>query len=330
MPPRRSTQTGQQDVPTTPKPTDATSPEPAAPPVAVEAAPEPELPLPTNVVAAIARVMAEIGGIRKMSQAERRRLGLMEPGAGSDDFGVKYAYRGIDQVAAAAQPLLGKYGVVIIPTVLDQSIANITVKDKPWTDTFVEVQWDMYGPGGVTDKLVAITTGVGRDNSDKGVNKAMTTAFKNLLLRILCIGDPADETDAVRHETDAMGEPVDPRPDKHPADVLFERVRDASDYVKVHIKVFAQDAKGKLSSAAFRENAEWMQAVTDKMKALEAVAAQDAVVDVSQIPEPPGVEPDADGTRCPHCGAAEFFDAMAYEDHLATHDLVAEAMAPNQ
>ena len=252
--PRRSTQTGQQDVPATPAPTTATTSEPAAPPTDAE----PELPMPTNVIASLARVMAEIGGIRKMTSRQRIALGLMEdPG----DKGVKYAYRGIDQLAAAAQPLFGKYGVVVVPTVLNQEVKDITINGNPWTDTLVEVRWDIYGPQGVLrpgvqDMITSTTTGVGRDNSDKGVNKAMTTAFKNLLLRLLCIGDPADDTDSVRHENEAItGPPVDPRPDKHPADVLFERVRDASDYVKVHIKVFAQDAAGKLSSAAFRENA---------------------------------------------------------------------------
>jgi hypothetical protein len=42
---------------------------------------------------------------------------------------------------------------------------------------------------------VARTEGLGEDNADKGINKAMTGAYKNLLLRILCIGDPQDDTD---------------------------------------------------------------------------------------------------------------------------------------
>lgn len=59
-----STQTGQQDVPTTPKPTDATSPEPAAPPVAVEAAPEPELPMVICLVLGIDAEMT-MGELRR-------------------------------------------------------------------------------------------------------------------------------------------------------------------------------------------------------------------------------------------------------------------------
>lgn len=145
---------------------------------------------PTNVITAIAAVMAEIGGIKKLSQADRRRLGMI-----TGDEGVKYSYRGIDQIASAAQPLMGYYGVVTVPIVMERVVTDIIVNAKPWTETKVEVDWYIYGPGGITDVLYARTIGLGRDNSDKGDNKAMTTAYKNLLLRLLCIGDPKDDTD---------------------------------------------------------------------------------------------------------------------------------------
>jgi hypothetical protein len=61
----------------------------------------------------------------------------------------------------------------------------------------------VYGPGGLEDRIESVTMGIGRDNSDKSANKAMTGAFKNLLLRLLCIGDPADDTDGHTVEGDA-------------------------------------------------------------------------------------------------------------------------------
>lgn len=151
---------------------------------------------PTNVVQAIACVMAEIGGVPRMTQEQRKKAGMhVESGEG-----VSYAYRGIDQIAAAAQPLMGRYGVVIIPNVV-QHLAepvvkgNATLQNTKWYRQQVTVDWQIYGPGGVEDVLSARTIGVGDDNSDKGMNKAMTTAYKNLLLRLLCIGDPSDDTD---------------------------------------------------------------------------------------------------------------------------------------
>lgn len=162
-----------------------------------------ELPAVTNVVQALARVQAEIGGVEKLSGAERKARGL-----GGGDGGINYAYRGIDQIAAAAQPLFGRHGVVISPTVLSSDVTQIELNGRPWTDTTVLVDWTIYGPGGVEDRITARTEGQGRDNSDKGRNKAMTGAFKNLLLRLLCIGDPGDDPDNHTYESDTHT-PVD-------------------------------------------------------------------------------------------------------------------------
>jgi hypothetical protein len=166
-----------------------------------------------TVAAALAAVMGELGGIEKLTPEERRRRGLS-----SGEKGVTYAYRGIDQIAAAAQPLLAKHGVVLVPEVVDCKVEKITVNGNPWTDTMLTVRWTIAGPG---DPLMACTAGLGRDNSDKGVNKAMTGAFKNLLLRLLCIGDPDDDTDGHTHVADAA--PVITA--DSPSAVVFERLR---------------------------------------------------------------------------------------------------------
>lgn len=154
-----------------------------------------------SVSAALAAVMGEIGGIAKMTPEQRRKAGL----GGGDERGISYAYRGIDQIAAAVQPLLAKHGVVIVPQVTSYDVREIIVNQKPWTDTTVTVQWQIFGPAG--DPIHAATIGLGRDNSDKGANKAITQAFKNLLLRLLCIGDPEDDVDGHTHERDAAPNP---------------------------------------------------------------------------------------------------------------------------
>jgi len=148
---------------------------------------------PTNVVEALARVTALIGGVPKLNANQRARLGLSAP-----DEGIKYAYRSIDQLASKAQALFGEMGIIIVPTVLDHEATPVQKgSGTSWYRQLVTVHWDIYGPGGLADRLSAITVGQGDDNSDKGMNKAMTAAFKNLLLRVLCIGDPADETDSL-------------------------------------------------------------------------------------------------------------------------------------
>jgi hypothetical protein len=162
-----------------------------------EPTPTPERP-PRNVVEALARVLAELGGIPKLTSQQRQKAGMS---TGSGEGGLTYAYRSVDQLAAAAQPLLGKYGVVIVPRKVEATVTEITVNNKPWTDERHKVIWRIYGPGGLEDWIKAKSIGVGRDNSDKGANKASTMAYKNLLLRLFSIGDPSDDADHERVET---------------------------------------------------------------------------------------------------------------------------------
>lgn len=194
-----------------------------------------ELPLPTNVIAALARVTAEIGGIAKT----RRRL---EPG---EREGLKFPYRGIDAIASQAQPLLGKYGIVIVPTEAKiVNVENVTVGGNPWTDTLVTVLWTVYGPGGLDDSFESVTQGLGRDNSDKGYNKGATQAYKNLLLRLLCIGDPKDDADEPEHQDNVTSPPpVESAEEREAAkadtDALLEELKAAPEEVKLDLKKWA-------------------------------------------------------------------------------------------
>lgn len=150
---------------------------------------QPAPAMPANVIAALALVEAEIGGI------EKRRGG---------DGGIQYAFRGIDAISTQVQPLFARHGVVIVPLVESYSLNEITVNGKPWTDATVAVAWSIYGPGGTGDVIQARTVGMGRDSTDKGYPKAITQAYKNLLLRLLCIGDPEDDTDGHTYERDEI------------------------------------------------------------------------------------------------------------------------------
>lgn len=159
-----------------------------------------EISRPTNVIAALALITGEIGGIEKLTAAERNRRGM-----GGGEGGISYAFRGIDQITATAQPLFAKYGVVIVPDVQEERLIDIVVNSKPWTDAVVTVCWHIYGPGGVEDVISATTVGMGRDGTDKGFPKAITQAYKNLILRLFSIGDPDDDTDGRTVEADSGG-----------------------------------------------------------------------------------------------------------------------------
>lgn len=280
---------------TTQRNSPATPPAPPPPEVAeeVELDPFDDLPAPRNVIEALSRVTWQIGGIRKLTPAQRRQLS----GVAGDDKGVTFAYRGIDQIASAAQPLFGRYGVVVVPKANPPEVIKIikgsaTMDTTTWTRTTIEVEWSIYGPGGVDDKIVAVTYGVADDNSDKSVNKAMTAAFKNVLLRVLCIGDPADDTDRLQnpqdYESSHHPEPVAPPPDD-PIVVLFNRVKGyGGTPVADELIALTKTMPGtKLTESGLKRNDEFRDKVAAILDAADAAAlaeAQDAAAEAPQVP----------------------------------------------
>ncbi len=132
-----------------------------------------------SVHEAVARVMAALPSIGRDSTADPRMGG--------------YPFRGIEAITRHVQPLLAEHGVVIVPHSVVESVVPAPGFKEGWQDTYLRVRWTVYGPDG--SSFAAQTNGVGRDNSDKGTNKAQTQAFKYLLLHLFCIADAKDDAD---------------------------------------------------------------------------------------------------------------------------------------
>lgn len=147
----------------------------------------------TNVVQAIAAVMGELPAISKDQRSEQG-----------------YKYRGIEQITAHIQALCAKHQVVVVPHVKSRTTKELLINSRPWTEEQLEVTYTVYGPGGPGDKIeVGPLWGLGRDNSDKGANKAETQAFKYCLLELFQIGDSeADSDREPAHEADARQAPA--------------------------------------------------------------------------------------------------------------------------
>lgn len=133
---------------------------------------------------ALAAVMAELPAIGKTDKQSHEG----------------YMFRGIEAVTRHVQPLLAKHGVVIVPDARITEVKPAPAMKDGWQDVIMHVDWTIYGPDGSCVK--AATTGIGRDKSDKGANKAQTQAFKYLLLHLLCIADSKDDADAHTYEHD--------------------------------------------------------------------------------------------------------------------------------
>lgn len=142
-----------------------------------------------NVIEALRRVMRDLPGISKSKDP---------------NGGVAYAFRGIEAITKEAQGLCVQHGVIFTPRVVGvPEVVDITVNNKPWTDTRMLVEYTVYGPGGADDFIVVGPIfAIGRDNSDKGANKCMTQAFKYALLQTFMIADEKDDGDKQSQEAD--------------------------------------------------------------------------------------------------------------------------------
>lgn len=199
--------------------------------------PRAEAATPVSVQTALANIMADMPAIGKDQQM------------GSGQYG--YAYRGIEQITQHLQPLLAKHGVVIAPRATLISVQPALDAKPGWQDTILSVEWLVVGPDDST--LTASTVGIGRDNSDKGANKAQSQAFKYLLLHLFCISDSKDDADGIPNNSHDEPDPILE---------LFELVKATKDTDKeTPLRELAERCERTLSPKAFAEDPDWAQVV---------------------------------------------------------------------
>jgi hypothetical protein len=259
---------------------------------------EPETPEPAakeapaaHVIEALTRVMRDMPGIGKDLESAQG-----------------YKYRGIEQISAVAQKLLARHCVVAVPKVLSRKVVDVTINNKPWTQDELEVIYHFYGPGGLTDVLeVGPVWGLGRDNSDKGANKAFTQAMKVTLIQVLCIGDSTHDADADKaHEADARGRASgwfgwDSRDDADAAHAaLAERIKEAGDAVRDRVKQWrVEHAPVDADGAKTAEQAPWpmsydsFQTLTEFVLPILAQEATTAAPGAQDSPPEPVEAPSA-------------------------------------
>lgn len=149
---------------------------------------------PKGIYQAMAAIAAEIGAIGKDKRCTQ---------------GASFAYRGIDDVYNALNPIMAKHGVFVLP------IAGERTTDQRQTKT-----------GGIMEIVVmrmtykfchadgsyveAVTVGQAMDSGDKATNKAMAIAHKYAILQAFCI--PTEDME----DPDAVAEQLAPRQPQRP------------------------------------------------------------------------------------------------------------------
>ena len=118
-----------------------------------------------------------------------------------------FAYRGIDAVMNALNPVMSKLGLFICPEVLEQTREErVNSKGTTLLYSILKIKYTMYAPDGSNVSCVVI--GEGMDTGDKASNKAMSVGMKYAAFQLLMI--PTEEMvdpDAEVHEVAPKAKP---------------------------------------------------------------------------------------------------------------------------
>ena len=132
-----------------------------------------------NIYQSIIAAMEDAGSIAKTRSGE----------------GIRYNFRGIEDVLSKFQPILIKHKMFCAPRVVKE--IHETFPNKSGTTTFrvtLNIDHTFYAEDG--SSIVVTTAGEGIDSSDKASNKAMSAAFKYAFFELFCIPtDAADDSD---------------------------------------------------------------------------------------------------------------------------------------
>lgn len=124
----------------------------------------------------------------------------------------RFSFRGVDDVMQAVGPALRKHGVIFAPSrvVSVEHERYTTAKGSLMDGVTAIVEYTITGPDG--SSLTAAAAGQAADTGDKAVPKAMSVAFRTVLLQTLCIPTDEPDPDSQVHER-AVAAPRQPSRD---------------------------------------------------------------------------------------------------------------------
>lgn len=130
------------------------------------------------------------------------------------DTGNGRSYRAIseEKVTSTVRESLQKNGLVILPVRqehrrTDETVTDQYGKQKVNRISSVDVTYRIQNIEDPGDYIEVMSSGTGVDTQDKGVGKAMTYAYKYMLLRVFAIptGEDADKISSERYDQELYG-----------------------------------------------------------------------------------------------------------------------------
>lgn len=153
-----------------------------------------------GIYKALAAITSEIGAIAKDKRCQQ---------------GASFNYRGIDDVYNALNPLLGKYGVFVLPLAGERSSEERKTKNGAhMTVVTMRMTYRFCHEDG--SSVECQTVGEAMDSGDKATNKAMAVAHKYAILQTFCI--PTEDME----DPDAQAIELTPREKKVDRERLAE------------------------------------------------------------------------------------------------------------
>lgn len=123
-----------------------------------------------EITKSLCAITAEIGALGKTKKNQQQG----------------YQFRGIDDLMNALHPLFAKYGVLVIPEVLDDKREErLTAKGTALISSILRVRYHFTAIDG--SEICATVVGEGMDTADKASNKALAVAYKYACFQIFCI-----------------------------------------------------------------------------------------------------------------------------------------------
>lgn len=188
-----------------------------------------------------------------------------------------YSFRGIDDVYAVLNLLLARYGVSILPEILDSKheVSGTTKSGSNMYRHVQRVRFHLVAADG--SKVTADAEGEGMDTGDKATAKAASTAYKSMAFQVFCI--PTDDKIDTEEESPEVEAHPAPKANGHPAPAAAPAQADPSvklcEQIRTRIK-----ACGSVSDMVKIDteiaDAHKAHAINDKQKAWlgEIVAAR--------------------------------------------------------
>ena len=114
--------------------------------------------------------------------------------------GSGFMYRGVDDVMNALHPIIAKYGITIVPEVLNYAREERTTKSGAnLLYSILKMKYTFFAPDG--SNVMAVVLGEAMDSGDKASNKAMSIAFKYACFQVFCIPtEEMEDPDATTQE----------------------------------------------------------------------------------------------------------------------------------